>query len=215
MVAGLLLIAGGVVAAVAFGPDDRLTSGRHTFTSRGVAVATAPTVLAYSGPTIELTATRKSSAPVFLGVGHHVDVADYLRRSAYTQIDSIDLPQHFSTSVVRGDRLPAAGPAGLDWWLVSDSGSGSARVVFPLPDDAVDVVAIDPKLRRGFEVMVTAAVIQEGAFVGGLAMSLAGVGLAVGGWVLRSGTAARNLRPAEPAHRAVRLEGEPGPDGLT
>ncbi len=191
---GVVLMIVGVAAAVAFGPDDRVRSQPQRLVSRGLAVITAPAAIGYSGPTIELTVTRKASDPVFLGVGYHVDVRDYLTGSTYTQIDSVDLTFDVATSDVKGKGRPDVGPEDLDWWLITGSGKGSATVTFPLPDAAVDIVVTDPGLRPGLDVTVTAAVVQQGAFVGGLALSVSGVGLAVVGRMLTSSDPASRLR---------------------
>ncbi|MDQ3307133.1 MAG: hypothetical protein M3499_02045, partial [Actinomycetota bacterium] len=154
--------------------------------SLGIAVVTAPGAVAYSGPTVELTVTREGSAPVFVGVGYDVDVRDYLTATTYTQVDSISIPLDVETSEVDGAGLPETRPGDLDWWLVSGSGRGSATVTFPLPDAAVDVVVMDPDLRPGLDVSVTVGVVRQGAFMGGLAVSLGGAGLGVVGWMLIS-----------------------------
>ncbi len=201
---GVVLMIVGAAGAIAFGPDDRLTSGRHPLSSPGIAVVTAPAALGYSGPTVELTVTRDASEPVFLGVGYDVDVQDYLTDAAYTQVDSVGVPLDMTTSEVTGAGLPDDRPGDLDWWLVSDSGRGSAKVTFPLPDSAVDVVAMDPALRPGLDVTVTAEVVQPGAFVGGLAVSVGGVGLVLVGWMLMSSLRSPRTRRRAAQHRLVR-----------
>lgn len=206
---GVVLVIGGAAGAIVFGPDDRVMSGPHRFSSLGIAVVTAPAALAYSGPTIELTVTGAPSEPVFLGIGYDVDVRDYLADVAYTQIDSVGVPWDATTSVVGGQRLPLDGPEDLDWWLVTDAGDGSATVTFPLPEAAVDVVAMDPELRPGFEATVTAAVVRQGAFVGGLGLCVAGAGLLVTGWVLKSSAPAR--RRASARGRPVGRDKAPTP----
>ncbi len=183
---GVLLVILGALGAIAFGPDDRVTSAPLPLSSLGIAVVTAPGAVAYSGPTVELTVTREGSAPVFVGVGYDVDVRDYLTATTYTQVDSISIPLDVETSEVDGAGLPETRPGDLDWWLVSGSGRGSATVTFPLRDAAVDVVVMDPDLRPGLDVSVTVGVVRQGAFVGGLAVSLGGVGLGVVGWMLIS-----------------------------
>lgn len=204
---GVVLVIVGAAGAIAFGPDDRLTSGRHPLDSPGIALVTAPAALAYSGPTVELTVkTRDASEPVFLGVGYDVDVQDYLTDTTYTQIDSIGWPLDVTTSEVTGAGLPDVRPEVLDWWLVSDSARGSAKVTFPLPDSAVDVVAMDPDLRPGLDVTVTAELVQPGAFSGGLAVIVGGVGLAVVGWMLKSSVPSWRRGRHTAQHRLARRD---------
>src|SRR4051794_24175959 len=83
---GGLVTACALVLAVVVGPDNRIESGPHGFTSEGAAVATAPAALAWTDVTVEVTAAADSRR-VFVGVGHDVDVADYLHGTAYTRVD--------------------------------------------------------------------------------------------------------------------------------
>lgn len=193
---GVMLVIVGLVGAIAFGPDDRVTSQPRSLSSRGIAVVTAPTAVTYSGPTVELTVAGAAADPVFLGVGYDVDVRDYLSGAAYTQVDSVDLPFDVTTREVKGTAGPEVVPEDLDWWIVADSGKGSATVTLPLPDAAIDVVVTASDLRPGLDVVVTAAVVQQGAFVGALALGVGGLGLAVVGWMLSSSVPARGRRRA-------------------
>jgi hypothetical protein len=122
--------------------------------------------------------------PVFVGIGNAVDVADYLAGAPVTRVDSFSLPWDVSTTTVEGNAAPAADPRDLDWWLVSDSGDGSASIDFPLPDDVVDVVIMDPDRGREFAADVTVGVEIPGLFAGAIATAAFGVGLVLGACVL-------------------------------
>ncbi len=186
LLAGILLVLAGTAAVVAFGPDNRLTTGPHGLETKGLAIITAPGALAYSGPTVEVTARTDGSRPIFLGLGHHVDVQDYFADSPYTRVDSIGVPWDASTTVIRGGGWPTEPPGRQDWWLVSDEGSGSATVSFPLPDGPVEMVAMDPELEPGLVIQVSTTLVQPGAFVGGIAVMACGLGLLFASWVLSS-----------------------------
>lgn len=176
----------GVAAALVFGPDDKITSGPHPLQSNGVAVVAAPSAIRYYGLTVQLDvhATRPH-VPVFIGIGSSLDVADYLRRSAYTRIDSVRLPWKVATSAVRGSRSPNAPPTDLDVWLDSQSGHRTASITSALPDAAVAIVVMNADGSRGVHVTADLAVEERGVFVGGLATALAGVGVGALGWVFR------------------------------
>ncbi len=179
----------GVVAAVTFGPDNKISSGSHDFSSSGAVIATSPGALTYSGPTLEVTVHTDDNQPVFLGVAHDVDVRDYLAQTSYTRLDGIDIPWDSKAAKpheVTGDAVPQEAPGDLDWWLASQQGEGTATVTFPLPDSAVDLVAMDPDLSPDFNADLTLKLVQKGVFVGGLALAVGGVGMAVAGWVLKA-----------------------------
>lgn len=194
---GALLVLLGCTAAVVVGPDDEVASGPHSFASDGTAIVTAPEAIQYAGPTVRITVASSSDRPLFVGLAHDVDVRDYLAGSAYTRVDTLDLPWDTTTSRVDGQGTPDRPPAKLDWWLVSDTGPGEAAMTFTLLDDSVDVVVTNADLRPHLRVHVTATVLRPGAFVGGLAAALAGLGLAAVGGVL----VGRSHR-ATPASRA-------------
>lgn len=187
----------GATAAVVFGPDDRVSTGPHRLSSTGTAIATAPSVLRYAGPRLEITVTsRDPRCTVFVGVGSDVDVTDYLTAVEHSRVDAVELPWRARTTAVRGEPAPGAPPAGLDWWLVRREGRGGATVAFRLPDAEVDVVAMDSRLTPRFAADVTVTWIQHGAFLGAVALGVGGVGASVAGWLLRS-------RPRSAASRSA------------
>jgi hypothetical protein len=183
---GALAFVLGVAAAIVFGPDDKLTSGPHALHSKGFAVVTGPAAIRYYGLTVQVDvhATR-SRGRVFVGIGRSVDVADYLRRSTYTRIDSVGLPWKVGTSVVRGSRSPEAPPTNLDVWLDSQSGHRTASITSTLPDAPVAIVVMNADGSRGVHVTTDLSVAERGMFVGGLAVAVAGAGVGALGWVLR------------------------------
>jgi hypothetical protein len=184
---GALAVVLGVAAAIVFGPDDKITSGPHALQSNGVAVVTRPAAIRYYGLTVQVDvhATR-SRDRVFVGIGRSVDVADYLRRSTYTRIDSVGLPWKAATTVVHGSRSPEAPPTDLDVWLDSQSGHRAASITSTLPDAPVAVVVMNADGSSGVHVTTDLSVAERGMFVGGLATAVAGVGVGALGWVLRT-----------------------------
>ncbi len=198
---GALAFVLGVAAAIVFGPDDKITSGPHALHSNGVAVVTGPAAIRYYGLTVqvEVRASRPRDR-VFVGIGRSVDVADYLRRSTYTRIDSIGLPWKVATTVVLGSRSPEAPPTDLDVWLDSQSGQRTASITSTLPDAPVTVVVMNADGSSGVNVTTDLSLEERGMFVGGLAVAVAGAGVAVLGWVLRrprarTATGADNIGP--------------------
>jgi hypothetical protein len=203
---GVLLVLLGCTAAVVFGPDNEVASGPHPFASDGTAIATAPEAIQYAGPTVRITLVSSSGRPLFVGLAHDVDVHDYLAGSAYTRVDTLDLPWETTSSRVGGQHAPGRRPAALDWWLVSDTGPGKTSVTFTLPNDSVDVVVTNADLRPRLRVQATVTVLRPGVFVGGLAAVLAGLGIAAVGVVLVGRVRARAARRQSAPGRADRAE---------
>ncbi len=206
-VSGWLLVLVGVAAlivglavAVAFGPDDTLAVGPHEISTTGVALISAPGALSYAGPTLQVTATAEQpGAPIFVGVGHDVDVRDYLSGSAYTQIDEVSLPWRIETTDVPGRTRPITDPSELTWWLTTGSGRGATTVMLPLLDAPIDVVVIIADGSPGFTTEVTVGVLQEGIFPGAMGVLLGGVGLLVAGRLVLRGSSPSPRREARAA----------------
>jgi len=187
LAAGAALGLAGVAGAVVFGPDDTVSSGPHRYSSTGSAVVTAPEAIAYSGPTVTVTAKAADRADrVFVGVAHDVDVRDYLGGSAYTAVTEIRLPWRTTTREVQGAGSPDAAPGSLDWWLVDATAARSASVTLRLPDTAVDVVVMDPQRRPDFAADLTVAVSYDGVFAASVGALVVGAGALVAGWGMRA-----------------------------
>ncbi len=185
LVAGVVLALVGIAVACVFGPDSEVSTGPHELASDGFALVTAPSMLGYAGPTVEVELeTVDARQRIFVGLANDSDVQEYLARTSYTRVDHLSLPWDLSMTDVPGDDVPTDPPQDLDWWLVSDQGRGSARIAFRLPDASVDIMAIDPDLQSGVRVELTATLLQRGAFAGALAFVVIGAGLAMSGWLV-------------------------------
>lgn len=183
---GALALLVGTAVAVAFGTDDTLVLGPHRLSGQGSAIVTAPRVIGYAGPTLHLTATSTDRhARLFLGVGHDVDVRDYLSGTAHTRVDSVSLPWQVDTSAITGQHRALANPRPLTWWLVSATGGRSVSATIPLPDAPIDIAMLDLSSPRQMSVDVTVGIQQQGAFAAALAVLLGGAGLVAGGWAVR------------------------------
>lgn len=183
-VIGIVFVLAGVAVAAVVGTDSAVSSGTHRLTSSGFAIVTGDDALHRTGPTVTLTVSTPDGGPVFVGLGNAVDVHDYLADSAVTRVDSFSLPWDVATSEVPGNAAPAADPRDLDWWLVSGSGDGSTSIDFPLPDEVVDVVIMDPDRARGLVADIAVAVEIPGLFAGAIAVAVFGLGLVLAGFAV-------------------------------
>ena len=208
-VLGVVLLVTGVAGAAVVGSDSSVSSGTHRLTSAGSAIVTGDDALDRTGPTVTIAVTTPDGGPVFVGVGNAVDVADYLAGSAVTRVDSFSLPWDVATTTLDGASAPAADPRDLDWWLVSDSGDGSAAIDFPLPDDVVDVVVMDPDRGRDFVADVAVSVEVPGLFWGAIAAAAFGLGLALAALTTLR---ARSTQPTDDAAAGEALTSDPPAD---
>jgi len=184
---GVLSVLLGAVLATVFGPDNEIGTGPHRLSTRGQAIVTAPEALAWAGPQVQLTVhSVDPGRSLFLGVGHDVDVRDFLAGVPQTRIDTIELPWRVTTTPIPGSGFPKGAPSKVGWWYADAQGRGSASLTWRLPDTAADVVILDPLGGDGLTVDVTAGVVAPGAFVVGLALVVLGLGVAVFGWAMRT-----------------------------
>ena len=202
VVAGVALALFGVALTFLFGPDNRLASGPHAFSSTGAAIVTAPAALDWTGATVEVTAVSEGRT-VFVGLADDVDVRDYLADTTYTRIDDIDVPWHADTSAVEGNKDVDVAPTDADFWLVKGTGDDEATVRFPLPDAAVDLVVMDADGKPDFQTDLTMALVRDGAFVSGLALLVIGLGVGVAGLLLLRRGPRRGRRRAAGGRRTT------------
>lgn len=145
---GLLLTLAGLAATVAgavaafwlVGPDNTISTPSRAFTSSGLAVVTAPTLLDRHGPTLHVSAS--GNKPLFVGIGQDLDVRDYLAGSAHTRLIRFEPPGTFGTQDMRGRSGKLTPPGELDWW-VAQSASGSQTLSWPMQDGRYEVVVMN------------------------------------------------------------------------
>ncbi|MFD1827220.1 MULTISPECIES: hypothetical protein [Mumia] len=180
---GILLALAGAVVAVAMGPDDRLTTGPHDVRADGRAVVTRPAVLARYGPQVSVLVEVPGDKPVFLGLGHTVDVEDYVSSTARVEVTRFRVPWSLKSRVATGEPQLRAAPTALDWWIMQAAGVGGAELRFTLPDEPVSlaVLAVGDSDLKGLR--VTASYEVPGAFGVGVGMAATGLGAALLGLV--------------------------------
>lgn len=174
---GIILVLAGTAVAVAMGPDDRVTTGPHDVRADGRAVVTKPAVLARYGPQVSVLVEVPDEKPVFVGLGHTVDVEDYVSSTARVEVTRYRVPWSLETQDAPGEPQLRAAPTALDWWLTQASGIGGAQLRFTLPDDAVSlaVLAVGDFDLRGLR--VTASYEVPGAFGVGVGAAATGLGV--------------------------------------
>ena len=201
IVLGLLLALVGLLvtivgAAAAFwlvGPDNTLDTGEQQLTTKGLAVMTPPDLLDRHGPTLHVTAS--SSKPVFVGIGHDLDVASYLSKSQYSRVVRLSIPPQLDTQEMKGGVTRLNPPTGLEWWTVKATGTGTQSISWPIEDGRYDAVVMNANGSPGVDAKVTLGVELDGLFGTCLVVFGIGVILLVVGLLLMF---LRRKRPAAP-----------------
>lgn len=127
-VAGAALAVFGGLQATVFAPS---ATSRATLRSPAQPViTTAVGVLGLSGPRVQAEVTDGSGRPVFLGIGRAADVDAYLAQAARLEVIGAD--GDGALLVKRLGTEPAVpDPAGVDVWVTSVRGTGSASLAWP------------------------------------------------------------------------------------
>jgi hypothetical protein len=141
LIVGALLTVVGLAAAVLAGPDSTLRTGDRELTTETAALTSAPGALGFIGPTVYVAAAAQDGRDVFVGVGHQVDVDDYLNGVARDQIEDVGFPGSFEIDRIDGAVTAAeTQPATRDWWYVQASGADRQEVEFELTAEPVNLV---------------------------------------------------------------------------
>ncbi|NDL58956.1 hypothetical protein [Phytoactinopolyspora mesophila] len=178
-----LLVAGGVAAAYV-GPDNTVEVIEEQITTDAAVVATTPSALNATGPTLHVTADA-GEAPTFIGIAHPVHVDSYLDDVTVEQITGIGWRGGLTHSVLGGgETTPRADPAGLDWWRDHATGSGAQQISFEMTDEPVRLVLASADLRTPVTVQLFVDAEIEGLFVTALLVGAGGVIFIVGGILL-------------------------------
>ncbi len=188
---GLLVLAAGAALMIVLGPDSRITTGPHDVDTSASAVVTAPGLITHRGVQVDVMAEVPLNKPVFVGLGHTVDVRDYLADSARLEVTEFSLPWDPTVREIEGRPAVPTAPTALDWWLAGGAGLGGATVSATLPDDSVSLAIVSMGDSNLSGLRVTFAYGIKGGFGLGLGLALAGAGLLALGWLLRG-----QLRPA-------------------
>ncbi|KAA1418099.1 hypothetical protein FE697_019810 [Mumia zhuanghuii] len=181
---GVVIAVVGAVGAVAFGPDDRMTTGTREVDTDARAVVTRPAVLARYGPQVSVQVELPDDKPVFLGLASTVDVDDYLESTQRVEITRYRVPWSVTTKDVAGDPFLPAAPTALDWWLEATSGVGGAQLRFELPDETVSLAVLAMGDADLSGLRVTGAYEVPGAFGVSLGAAVGGLGIALLGVVV-------------------------------
>src|SRR5699024_9388946 len=141
LILGIPILLVGVAVAVLVGPDDTVDVATETVTSDSTALVLSPSVLAVSGPTLQVTAEVDGSE-AFVGAAHPVHVTSYLDGVGRIEVSDINQAREITLTEVpaSGEAINLPAPDGLDWWRAQASGSGAQEISFDLSDEPVAVV---------------------------------------------------------------------------
>ncbi|MEV0284626.1 hypothetical protein AB0H36_10980 [Kribbella sp. NPDC050820] len=173
---GLIIGAAGAVAAFwLVGPDDTIYSGEQHLTSKGLAIASAPSLLDRHGPTLHVNARSTDGKPVFVGVARDFDAASYLKGRAHTELVQVEYPISLSTQDVKGAAGPLAAPDTLDWWVAKASGAGTQELTWPIADGPYSVVIMSADGKTAPDVQADLGIEIPDAFLTSLVVFAVGL----------------------------------------
>lgn len=184
---GAVLAVLGLAVMAVLGPDGRFTSGPHPVDADGVAVVTAPTVIAWKNVEVEILAEVPASKPVFVGIANSVDLQAYVKGVRRLEVTSFETPWKLKTRQAKGRNALPGAPTAVDWWRANAAGLGGAAIKTRLPDETVSaaILSVGSSNLRGLKVTIAYGV--QGAFLKGLGLVLAGAGLVWAGVMARRG----------------------------
>jgi hypothetical protein len=178
LVGGLLVAAGGLQATV-FAPSS--VSQATLLSPRQSVITTAVGLLGLEGPRVQVDATDRSRRPVFIGIGRATDVDAYLAKVDRLEVTGQDGEGGLLTKRV-GTEPSLPDPAGVDIWVVSVRGTGTANLAWPdAPGQWRILVATDGSARAPDSLKLT----WSGREVQNIAPALIAIGLVllVGGLI--------------------------------
>lgn len=194
IVLGSILGLAGLAAAVLVGPDDTVGTGDHQVTTDTAVLSTATSVLTIMGPTLHVAATAPDDE-VFIGIGHPVDVGDYLDGVVHDQITEVSVPWSVELNRAEGEETaPGADPGSRDWWQDQAEGAGRQVVSAELGEEPLQVVIMRADAEAPVTADVELALEIDNLFTTAL--------LVLGGGLVLLATGIFALRRRESRHRA-------------
>jgi len=162
-----------------------VTSEDHLLTTRTLAIATSPRLLQFYGPTLQVSARSTAGKPIFIGVAGQADADSYLSGTPRDVVDRVKVPWsvHKTARDENGKAEPVE-PVGLDFWIVSANGPGRRTVSWPTANGPYEIVIMNADASPGVSVKVSAGLEIAHAFVAAAAVTVVGLLLVLGGWLL-------------------------------
>jgi hypothetical protein len=176
-----------------------VTTDVHEFSTAGSALVTVPTKLGSTGigwlyspgllDEVRIRATPVTPGPpLFVGIGRSTDVDRYLAGVNHTVItefwdDKVELV---------GGGTPQSPPATQDFWVVSDSGTGTRTVEWEPADGSWSVVVMNADGQPGIDVDADLGARLPAVLWVALGLLAAGAVFLAGGALLIAGAFSRN-----------------------
>lgn len=178
---GLIIGLGSVIAligasmAVAIGPDDWLDSRETVANSDGQAAVVTEYGLISQRTPMRIRA-KAADGEVFIGLGHAINVDDYVAHSSVTTITGFTPVGLSSKSIASAAELPSSAPAQLDFWRQTATGTASQELSGNFGGQPMEVLISTPD-GHPTDLTVSLGIKLPGSFASGLAV--AGIGLAL------------------------------------
>jgi hypothetical protein len=126
-VVGVLLVVAGGLQATVFASSA--VTRAELLSPRQPVITTAVGLLGLEGPRVQVDVTDRGR-PVFIGIGRAADVDAYLAQVSRLQVTGQDGAGGLLTKQL-GSQPSLPDPAGVDVWVVSVRGTGTANLAWP------------------------------------------------------------------------------------
>jgi hypothetical protein len=186
---------GGVAAFWLVGPDNTVYSGEQHLTSKGLAIASAPSLLDRHGPVLHVKARSSDGKPVFVGVARDFDAASYLKGFAHTELVRVSYPIALETQDVKGVARPLTAPGAIDWWVAKATGTGTQELTWTIADGPYSVVIMSADGKTAPDVQADLGIEIPNAFLTCLLVIAIGVVLLALGLFLMLFRGRRKVTP--------------------
>lgn len=185
IVIGVLAIAAAVVTMKFIGRDNTIRMDPHAITTAGPAVTTGKGLLSYYATTLTVEVKAKDpKEKLWIGIAHQDDLSSYLADKSRAEIVSYQYPDQLGINNYQGVDNDLTAPTGLDWWVASAQGTGSARLSWPMENASFGAVIMNQDGSRKLAGDVTLGLQIKGVFetaevagIGGVVAILLGIGV--------------------------------------
>lgn len=181
---GVVAVAAAVVAMKTVGRNNIVDLDPRRITTTRAVVTSGHGLLGFYDTTLIIKATAVDPrTKLWIGIAHQDDLDSYLDDEPRAEIISYRYPDEIGIRDVKGTARGLPRPTGMDWWVASAQGTGSAQLSWPMRNGPYGVVIMNQSGDPRISVDATFAVQIKGIFETAELVGLGGV-VAIGAGVL-------------------------------
>lgn len=182
---GLVAIAAAIGTMKFIGRENTIRMDPRTITTAGPAITTGRGLLSYYDTTLRVRVVAEDpKEKLWIGVAHQDDLSSYVADRSRAEIISYQYPDRLGLNNFTGVDNDLTAPTGLDWWVASAKGTGTAELSWPMQNAAYGAVIMNQNGHRKIAAKVSFGLQIKGVFetaewagLGGLIAVLLGIGI--------------------------------------